>query len=314
VEAPQPVQRAAKNLIEPFPAVIDSATTENKKRKKNEDEDVALPTKKQLSMRVDVEKTPRESEEIRILKEQVNLQRQMFEQQMELLTKRLLDHQLPAQSNVKQQAPVSATKKTPVKAPAVSSPASKVIMQVDSNSDESDSESDSESEKSDDGKFLFDAVNHVLERGANQTTPVQSRNNAGNSNSKQNPTTVKAVVAPVRAVSQQPVLSHASTSESSDDNSDIFVNPHSKSNKAPDAVVAPSKKKDLFATKANASTTAPVSSPLASFGVTFVPEQVNFASLRYHELVALTQSHRRYANDYNFSADYTWVNSKQGYV
>jgi hypothetical protein len=314
VEVPQPVQKAAVKIPEPFSTITDSATKDSKKRKKNEDDDIVPQPKKQSSARVEEDKTPRESEEVRMLKEQVNLQRQMFEQQMELLTKRLMDQkQPPAQPIVKQQqTSVSSAKKTPIKAPVVATPASKAKMQVDSDSDESESESESDSEsdseKSDDGKFLFDAVNHVLERGANQTTPVQSRSSAGNTSNKQSSTAAKAVPTPVAVLSQQTAVSRASTSESSDDDSDIFVNPQSKGNKGPNAVVNPSKKKDIFAAKA----TTPVSSSVASVGAPFMPEQVNFASLRYHELVSLTQSHRRFANDYNFSPDYTWVNSKQG--
>lgn len=260
---------------------------------------------------------PQETDEIRMLKEQVNLQRQMFEQQLEMLSKRLLEQQAPpAQAKKPIAAPTSAAKKTPVKA-AVAIRATMDVDSEESSSESSDSESESDEEDgSDDGKFLFDAVNHVLERGLNQTTPIQPKKAVEAPKPMASAAKAKPIPTPGKAQPVQPPVqqvSRASTSASSDDDddSDIFLNPQNKSNKATVPIVNPSKKKDIFATKANA-IAASSSAAAAAAKESFVPEQVNFANLRYADLVALTQAHRRYDNDYNFSPDYTWVTTKQG--
>lgn len=309
-EIPQPVvAKVATKIAAPVLSAPESAS---KKRKKNDEDEAPVSAKKQ-SVKME---QPQETDEIRMLKEQVNLQRQMFEQQLEMLSKRLLEQQAPpAQVKKPIAAPTSAAKKTPVKAAV----AIRATMDVDS--EESSSESDSESESdeedgSDDGKFLFDAVNHVLERGVNQTTPIQPKKaveapkqTASAAKAKPIPTPVKAQ--PVQPPVQQVSRASTSASSDSDEDSDIFLNPQNKSNKATVPIVNPSKKKDIFATKANA-IAASSSAAAAAAKDSFVPEQVNFSNLRYADLVALTQAHRRYENDYNFSPDYTWVSTKQG--
>lgn len=308
----------------------------DKKRRRGEDEQqrvVTIPATQNQPVQ------QQESDEIRKLREQVNLQKQMLEQQFELLNRKLESAAVPAKVQQKTpvkapvEAPVSQSKKTPIRAPV------STAMETDDNSD------------GDDEKFLFGAVNHVLERGVTQTTPVQA---ALKSNASQRPTSAKK---PQQQQQQQtkPVAQTASSSsrkvstkapESEEDSerddspdsedehdrptprkqasgkqaasqaangNDLFVDPATAAAKIKLQTPIVSKKKDIFATTAkpqSAATAAASPAPASATVPLFDHTSLDFSALPYADLVAPTKAHKRYASDYNFTPDYTWVTAK----
>lgn len=314
---------------------------------------------------------PTESEEIRLLREQVLMQQRVLEQNMAAIAKLSAksDSTSTTTSNGNQQVPTKVTKPiakevkkekisnkavlpvaSPQKPIVVARPPQPVVVapvpraaatkplathvnvaktrydeEEDDESDEDDSmnvdddqeENEEESEdvnmdvdeSEDDEQFLFDAVNHVIKSGANQTTPAAAEKTAPVAQPK-NGKAMPVVAAAASKPAQQP--------KGNED--DLFVNPTTASSNAHATPVKITKKKDIFASKGSVTaTTAAVlssSQPAATADTPrapvklFNPAEIDFPDLAWDDLVDLTMSDSRYNTDYTFQTDYSWVKAR----
>jgi hypothetical protein len=159
---------------------------------------------------------------------------------------------------------------------------------------------------SDEEEFLYKAVNHALDNGRHEykaQTPTVSR------------AAPAPKAAPVATTTIQPdVMSLLPTgllpSAVSNDSAFPFVEPSSaikalETSGTTHATLGPGGKrgkKDIFA--------SPAAAKGAQAVPVFDPSSVNFASINWEALVARTIAHKRYAVDYSFPNDPTWITAR----
>jgi hypothetical protein len=150
-------------------------------------------------------------------------------------------------------------------------------------------QADSDNSGDEDTDFLFGAVNHVLNTGlvnSNNTTPY------------------KQADAPAR-VPLNPNSPFVNTTE---------VTKALQTSGSKHALQG-SAKKNIFASKspaapANTSVTAPIAAAPRAPAVVFDPASADFNTLPWARLVTATQANARFATNYTFAEDNTWVKAK----
>lgn len=161
---------------------------------------------------------------------------------------------------------------------------------------------------SDDEEFLFKAVNHALNNGRQPSAPAPAVATpiAPPATKIAPPTQVAAPAStPAPASSNNGTAIAYSTVglPSNPDASFPFMDPASALKALETSGTAHathgSKKKNIFA------------SPAGKLPVKlFDPSSVNFEKIDWNQLVAKTQSHKRFKSDYSFSSDQTWITGR----